>query len=158
MQNLFWKKGSALQKTSKKEMAMGKTVAILFCYKFGFIGETILIEDALNKSLHLSATKELWGGGGIGAGLILDLELRRHRWRKGCLICTRTIWRLRLNYHSTAHEIIKFGSRADVATLPPPRFIYLLSLLFLRGGPPPLHSRKRLRSGGAMYGYSLFKV
>ena len=55
------------------------------------------------------------------------------------------------------HEIIKFGSRADVTTLPPPRFRYLLSLLFLRGGPPPLHSRKRLRSGGSMHGIPLIE-
>ena len=110
-------------------------------FKFGFVGEFGLAEDAPNESLHLSVTKELWGGGGIGAVLIWNLRFIRHRWRKGCLICTRTIWRLRLNYHSTIHEIIKFGSRADVATLPPPRFRYLSSFLWLRGGPPPLHSK-----------------
>ena len=28
-------------------------------FKFGFMGETILSEDAPNESLHLSVTKEL---------------------------------------------------------------------------------------------------
>ena len=62
---------------------------------------------------------------------------------------------VKLSFNSAQNNMIWFSCWCT--TLPPPRFRYLLSFLYLRGGPPPLHSRRRLRSGGTTFELSSIK-